>query len=573
MKINHLTISNVLSIARADIETSAPITLISGDNMAGKTSIRDAISMAVLGTPSRVDKKKDLGMLLHDDAKKGRVVLSTSEGECSLALPKGEHIGLGEITGAEYLPLVIDPSKFMLLSLDERKRTLFELTGAKPSMKVIQPMLEKAGINMDLFGEVQALLRGGFPEVAKDAANRARDAKAAWRTTTGENWGADKSEGWEAEAPAGEAPTDEAIQAAKAAYEKTLNDMQNGSVFIGREQQRLEDSAGKAEQLAELKDVASQLERREAKLEATRADLAQWSAKVDTITDQLAAAKAAETVCECPSCGASLKMEAGELVIAAESKKGPTPAEVTAELNKAREARDMLRRTETNDIRAVDDSKRAIETLAGETDLGHADDSKLNEAREAMAKLTIQRDRQRAAYEALSDLKATIDGISSKNATATMYHKQVVQWLAIADEMGADGIPKKLLSRALDPFNQSLEMLAGLCGWPTVAIGSDIEITSNGRLYQLASKSEQWRADTLIALAIAQMSQLKFVVLDGFDILQASARQELLGMLLQLVDLDAIESVVMAGTMKEAPKGMPEQVAVVWVNNNIAQAV
>ena len=100
-------------------------------------------------------------------------------------------------------------------------------------------------------------------------------------------------------------------------------------------------------------------------------------------------------------------------------------------------------------------------------------------------------------------------------------------------------------------MNQSIAVLSGMCGWQKAVVEADMGITYGGRLYGLCSESEKWRADALIALAIAQISGLRMVLLDRFDVLDSPSRQRLLGMLLKLDQLGAMDTMIIAGTMKQ----------------------
>jgi hypothetical protein len=115
-------------------------------------------------------------------------------------------------------------------------------------------------------------------------------------------------------------------------------------------------------------------------------------------------------------------------------------------------------------------------------------------------------------------------------------------------------------------------MLHGLsqdAGWARVQISRDMDITADGRAYGLLSESEQWRTDTLLALMIAQLSGLKLVVLDRFDVLDLVGRSQLLDLLCDLAEDGALESAVVCGTMKKA---MPsdELIGSFWIENGSA---
>ena len=54
MLINQIKIYNFQGLRRAEVTLTAPVALFAGLNGAGKSSLRDAIEMALTGSPSRV---------------------------------------------------------------------------------------------------------------------------------------------------------------------------------------------------------------------------------------------------------------------------------------------------------------------------------------------------------------------------------------------------------------------------------------------------------------------------------------------------------------------------------------
>jgi hypothetical protein len=573
MHIQKIEVANVAGLARADITLGTGVLLVAGDNMSGKTSLVDAISMAITGVPSRVTKKKDLDQLLHDGAKKGRAtVYSGGEILGEIKLPKGEFAG-PELKNSEYLPLLLDPSKFAAMTNDERRSLLFKLTGCNASMKTIEPMLTKRGINMALFGEAQAMLRSGFPAAEKYAQDKAREAKGAWKATTGETWGSEKANGWELELPNVAEPTAEQIKAANSAVTGTQKDIADGQQFLGKlkEQQRNAETASR--RITELRERAEGLGRAQAKLASTDSDLAEWTERANKLNEQVIAASNNAGGCECPSCGANLKMEGGALVA---YQPGASTGNLTAlkeELKKATDARDMMARTQRNDLALVTAAELAgVELAAAKAAAGEpVNESKVTATVDALNALQQRLASEQAKVMALTELRAQIAGAAATTKKASTFHTDVTEWLEIAGAMAPDGIPGELLAMALAPINQSLEMLAGLAGWPLVSISNDIEIKSRARAYSLCSESEQWRANALIAIAIAQLTGLKLVVLDRFDVLMLKARGQLLGMLCKLIQLGNMDTIIMLGTMKEIPAALPAEVTGVWVKDGIAE--
>jgi hypothetical protein len=209
--------------------------------------------------------------------------------------------------------------------------------------------------------------------------------------------------------------------------------------------------------------------------------------------------------------------------------------------------------------------------LAAAEQAGTFDPASLEKTVNALNMLQQRLATEKAKVSAMEELYDSAANAVSITQKAAHQHASIMAWLNIKDAMAPDGIPSDLLQQALAPFNQSLEVLAGMAGWPLVLINKDIDITSQGRQYHLASESEKWRADTLLAIAIAQLTGLKMTVLDRFDVLELKARGQLVGMLCKLVQLQAMDTIVMLGTMKEIPKGMPPEVTSVWIENNLVE--
>lgn len=577
MKITKLTISNVLGLVRADLELKG-VNVISGGNGAGKSSLADCFSMAMLGTPRRVDLKKEYGKLLNDGADKGRISL-VFEGEngdegAEFRLPNGEHL-VSEITGAQFLPYVLDPAKFAQLSADERRTMLFNLTGIKPSGKVITEKLEARGIPKDVVEEFAPMLRGGFPAASKEAYGRATQAKGAWRQITGENWGSEKAQGWKAPAPEGKLATEAELEKIMEQFNIAEGELKKGVAYVGG----LEAKLGQSQSYLARKEAAStlvgQLSRRKAKQAATEKDIGEWEPKLAGMVERLNALKSGEEPVMCPCCQEPLKI-AGNTLEKFTGLKADVKArtELATEVTKARNALDMLRRTLQNDMAAVAESEAAakqLEAIQAEQ-VEVVDEAKIQQAKDSIADITTRRDGFRTDFNAKTQARAQAQGLAKKNEDAAAAHEQVKSWLAVGDALAPDGIPGELLSDAMAPVNQSVKVLAGMIGWPTAEIGSDMAVTYGARAYGLCSESEQWRADCLLALAIAQISQLRLVVLDRFDVLEPAARPALVKMLMRLEKLETMDTMLMVGTMKEMPK-FPASVGSVWVNNGIAEMV
>jgi hypothetical protein len=110
---------------------------------------------------------------------------------------------------------------------------------------------------------------------------------------------------------------------------------------------------------------------------------------------------------------------------------------------------------------------------------------------------------------------------------------------------------------------------ARLARWQPVAITNDMVLTYGGRAYGLLSESERWRVDAVVALAIAQLSELRLVMLDRFDVLDLPSRTQLIRMLMELAKLETIDTVIVCGTLKEPPLFKTAAVSAYWIENGV----
>lgn len=158
---------------------------------------------------------------------------------------------------------------------------------------------------------------------------------------------------------------------------------------------------------------------------------------------------------------------------------------------------------------------------------------------------------------------------SENTKKAAAHHADTLAWLAIADALAPDGIPAEMLDDAIDPINASLRGHAMAAEWAETLIGSDMDILAAGRPYALLSESEKWRVDALIGAAIAEMSGLRMLLLDRFDVLDSKGREDLMFWLDGAVADGQIDTALVFGTMKALPAGLPETITPVWIEGGV----
>jgi exonuclease SbcC len=121
---------------------------------------------------------------------------------------------------------------------------------------------------------------------------------------------------------------------------------------------------------------------------------------------------------------------------------------------------------------------------------------------------------------------------------------------------GPNGIKAKMVGDKIGPFTQTINSVLSHFGY---SVEFSIEpyafiVNKNLALRQL-SESERFRFGVAFQIALAMATGLKFVVVDGADILQESSRGELIQMLLES-DLD--QAIVLSTSEKEVPGVVPD---------------
>ncbi|MER2626625.1 MAG: AAA family ATPase, partial [Accumulibacter sp.] len=202
MKITAIKTANFLGARNVDVRLGSPVTLICGRNHSGKSSLAEAVRMALTGESVRVSLKKDYRKLVTDGAEVGYCVVEHDGQQSAITLPNGAHEHTGQGRPSPLLSFCLDAQRFARLPEDERRSFLFGLMNLRTDgPAVIERMLAK-GCSATKTDEIGPHLRAGFDAAHKEAQVKAREAKAAWRAITGETYGSVKAATWKANKPA-----------------------------------------------------------------------------------------------------------------------------------------------------------------------------------------------------------------------------------------------------------------------------------------------------------------------------------------------------------------------------------
>lgn len=578
MKITSVFAQNFLGVRRVGLRTDANrVNLFAGPNGAGKSSLRDAVVMALTGLPARISLKKEYAELISAGADAASVEVDcTSEAGrfvAAISLPsgKGAQAGAPHVSGQQVaaLPYVLGAQHFSGLAQDARREFLFGLMRLKSDPATVQAELVGRGCDADKARAIAPLVRAGFEAAAKEAAAKARDGKAVWKSVTGQTWGSKLAAAWappeiEVSGTPGEAEEKAAalglkISAADAEIESVIS-----KAGAAQQQRRtLETMLAERDELA---GRAAMIERIQRKLAVDRDEVVRAEALVQQAEAAANPAPTGAVACRCPACNAELLYSSGGLT---ERPELAGSEEAAVRLPEYRQALDMCRRALANtegDLKAASVAAERLRDLNAKL-ADHEASAEPVDLGAALDALKAQRSKlQQERSELLTTAKAARDrdGIIARASAA---HSDVVSWLAIADALAPDGIPGDMLQSALEPINQRLAESAEIAEWARVEITADMEVRTglDERPYALLSESEQWRADAMIAEAISHLSGLRLLMLDRFDVLDLPGRGDLIIWLDALASAGQLDTALVFGTLKAPPGGLPDTVGAHWI--------
>lgn len=556
MQITSIDIKNFIGARDVTVALETPVTLIAGPNGAGKSSVAEAIRHALIGEAARVKHKKDYGALLHDGASAGHALIQTSEGDVGILLPDGKQIG-GDFGNLEnYLPYCLDPSRFAALDDSTKRTLLFNLMGIRITAEHISHRLSFRGCDLAKSLEIRLHLSGGFDPAAKEASAKARDAKAAWRVITGETYGEKKAEGWAAFV-ACEVPSLVLDDSAMAELDA---DVDEASAALGALEQRRRAYDGREERLAVLRDKADKAPRIKEKLAHDIKDRDDWKAKVEEAEHHVNTGNGEP----CPHCGGLVQLNTSTgKIVAFDGTVSKDDA--FGKLPEYREALRLMENAVKNGERDLAEANAAAEALKQfDADSEQPPtEEEIEAARNRLNVLKASRKQSQDDIQAVRDAKRKTAEAEEKTRKAAAHHADVLAWDKIADALSPDGIPAELLAEALEPFNTSLEKHAEASLWRKVRIDQDMTVNVDGKPYALRSESEKWRADAMIAAAIAEISGAKVMLLDRFDVLDLNGRADAVAWLDSLSGV--LDTIIVLGTLKAPPKGLPDSITALWI--------
>ena len=509
-RISKVNVVDFLGLASVNIAPKKPIVLVSGGNAAGKSSLYQAIRLALFDELPRVDLKKEAPALVRDGASRATISVVLTDGEEGMgfaySIPaRVREGGFPEAIDPTMLDLCLDPTAFVLMAPEDRVKLMIRASGVSMDPAVIADRLTARGIPAPIVAEIQPMLRMGFERCVVLANEQASQARGAWKQLTGEVYGSVKATTWKPPQP-GELPL------APVAHGEAVRKHAEASAEVAK----LEGL--RSTYLAELN---------------RRAKDRDTAATAEALRDKVAKAMTAANgevepaTQECPACGTDLILVDGKLHVHV---KKPQPYVSAAA--KARGAAELS--AAKRDLQAAE---AAAARIAAETDLENPTDEAIQKARDAIndasATLTsLSADHER--YAAAVAAKERSEEVASK---ATARHNEVEAWTGVADALSPSGIPSELADQCMAPLRRALALVSkssGIEHWALPAVSNTGQIFANRRPVAMLSESEQYRVCIVLAAAIAVMSGMGVIAMDRADVLSPGERGNMLAWLMDL---------------------------------------
>lgn len=594
MKLQKLSATNFQMLSDVVLDLAArPITLIGAANEQGKTSIADAIAFAFTGTASRVQLKKDYGQLVRDGAKKGQVSIEWDGGKARVNLPSGSHLSEGDIPKA--IEYVLQANRFSSLDPDARRTFLFNLLDAKIGSAELATRLTAKKHDPVKIGACG--LGSGAPAAHKIAKGKASEARAAWKAVTNEAYGETKAETW---TPPEVAFDPEDLELARDALSKADLEVTELNQTQGTYRAQKDALLQRERHMDGLRERTAKHDRIKEKLAVDEAGLADISIKLEqsrVAAGELPGKKAPDDLAELADIARTVLATIGttQLVstlsgeIIAWDDELVTRIQHALDEHRAAYGAGVEPSAETRDLaNLVEERSRAYSVMKNSVDNDRRDLAAAELAAIELAELqgkevitvplcpeadlVVARNKQVNQRNEVRRLEALESAFATRTQNinkAKAHHADAQAWEAIAADLAPDGIPGELLKEALKPFNARLRDTAMTTGWSQVHVDADMAITIEGRSYALGSVSAKWRADAVIAEAVAFLSGTKILVIDGMDVLDLNNRGIFMEWIDNRVSAGELDTVLIFATLKELPKGFPDTWALYWLDDGV----
>jgi hypothetical protein len=508
-------VNNFRKIEKAEIEVSR-ITLVGGNNEAGKTSLSQAIGAALVGNATVLGvPKKEANLLVRDGSKFASVKVQNDKGgETQVSWPSMEVVSNSNAPRASIY--AAGKQRFTSLPKQDAAGLISSLMKAEPKKSdfwdVAVPLLGEKKAEV-IWNMIDAQ---GWDATFEYIQEQARELKAEYKIISNEQWGSKKSENWMPEGFSFDAQSEseEALEAAIKVAQTQLEEAIAANAVTGDKINVIKAEADKFQDLV----------KRKGEKEALIAEAKILLEDTQKALDDIPEIPPQNLIC--PHC-------AGEVML---MEKSLIKAESITE-----EEREKIKKNRTDAITRRDDCKKKLNDLEKELQVIMLEGKAAQKAVKELEQLGLV-DTTVDAAEADRKINGFREAVAMSSKRLEMFrkwkragttHTRIVNALAIAEQVAPSGIRQRKAGEAVEAFNTNhLYPLCQAFGIAPVTLDLDMNVLYRSHLYQFLSESAKFRIDCILQVAIARIDGSEMIIIDGADIIVGKDRSGILNLLL-----------------------------------------
>lgn len=549
MFISSVTTNNWLGLPAFSIDFDA-MTVIAGENGQGKSSLLEAIRFALLDQTSReVARKADFVKLLSRGAKEGAVTISVDDRDIARNIKTG-NIGKVPVPALPDLaPWVLNHGLFMKKPEGDRRKAISELLQVRASPDAIAERLQSQGLSAAIAQDLKPFILKGFEAAAKQASERAAEARGAWKALTGEGYGDVKAADWAPEI-SDETPSLEELAKCETALSNVLGEIQGIDQAIGGASRAMTESdrARQTELANKLPDLVAKQKRGEDKIHGLKESVVQLGVH--------AAGNQGSTT-PCPHCKKAIVIDRGHLKVPVEVDLAAME-QASRDLATTKTALSEAEGHMSKLLESITAAKLAKQLLENAGEAVDVDALRAERAKKAEREVNLRT--MVSTYKAQRANAEKLNGLAER---ASKEHKLVQDYKKAAELLGPNGIPAMLIAQTLGPINALLKEASDGAAWDLITLDAEMVLYLGDIAYPQCSESEQWRLDVAMNYALGKLTSLPLLLVDRLDVLDPKSRGPALKWLFGLSQNGW--QVIACATLKQAPT-LPCKV--LWLDNS-----
>lgn len=227
---------------------------------------------------------------------------------------------------------------------------------------------------------------------------------------------------------------------------------------------------------------------------------------------------------------------------------GAVPDTAALEQERARLDQGQGRRGEL--VKAVETAKKRIEHLTkqlAETPAVSGEPDSLGALRERIR-------RGEASLTGSRDLNQRIDAYAAYREQASALEREVFDLEVLCDKLGPKGIREGLIGARLGALQAEVNRVLGAFGLQVEYVAEPWEVRVNASSGPGLGKAEAFRAGVAHQVALAHVTGVRFLQVDGLDILDTGNRAAFFGVLDFAVTQKLIDQALVYATYTKEPK-------------------